>query len=298
MWTDLANWVTAVASRYKGQIKYYEIWNEPSAPTMWQGTDAQLVRLAQDARCIIIGTGCNSQSVYTQIGIDPAAQITTPAFVSDDYQTLKDAMTNYLQAGGGQYADIIAYHGYVQWPGAPERAATDLSNLRKVLTNANVSDKPVWSTEGGYGVYHTISDPDQQAAWIARYLIVQQSAGLARTYWYAWDASDAPFWTKTGGTTNAGSTYGEVINWLVGAALTSPCVATGTVWQCGYTRGNGYDALAVWDTAQSCSRGTCTTSTFNVPFGYTYVRDLNGTKVAVAGSAVQIGIKPILLETQ
>src|SRR5258708_14422074 len=46
-WID---WVTAVVTRYKGKISYYEIWNEPNNTAMWQGTNAQLVRLAGDAR--------------------------------------------------------------------------------------------------------------------------------------------------------------------------------------------------------------------------------------------------------
>jgi len=90
-WID---WVTAVASRYKGRIRYYEIWNEPTAPIMWQGTDPQLVRMAQDARCIVIGTGCSSQSNYTLKGIDPSAEITTPAYVSDTGINVSTAMSS------------------------------------------------------------------------------------------------------------------------------------------------------------------------------------------------------------
>lgn len=292
------NWVTAVASRYKGQIKYYEIWNEPSAPAMWQGTDPQLVRMTQDARCIIVGTGCSSLSSYSQTGIDPSAQITTPAFVSDQYTTVYDAMQSYLQAGGGAYVDVIAYHGYVQWPNPPEQAASDFTKLQGILSSANQLNKPVFSTEGGYGVYHTITDQDQQTAWIARYLLLQQSSGIARSYWYAWDAADTPFWAQGSGTLIGGSTYGQIASWLIGATLSSPCAASGTVWQCGYTRPNGYKSLAVWDTSKTCQSGTCTTSSFNVPSGYTYSVDLSGNKTSVSGSTVEVGIKPILLENQ
>jgi hypothetical protein len=265
---------------------------------MWQGTNAQLVRMAQDARCIIVGTGCSSQSTYTQTAIDPTAQITTPAFTSLQGQTAGDAMSSYLQAGGGAYADVIAYHSYVQFPNPPEQAVTDFASLQSVLAGASQSSKPIFSTEGGYGVKQTITDPDQEMAWIARYLMLQQSAGIVRSYWYAWDASDTPFWTQSAGTIIGGTTYGEMINWLVGATLSSPCAASGTVWQCGYTRPNGYQALAVWDTSQSCNAGTCTTSSFTVPAGFTYSLDLAGNKTAIIGSTVEIGIKPILLENQ
>ena len=293
-WID---WVTEVASRYKGRIKYYEIWNEPSAPTMWQGTDAQLVRMTQDARCIIIGTGCNPGSNYTQKAIDPSAQITTPAFVSDQNTTVSTAMNSYLQAGGGQYADVIAFHGYVQWPNPPEQAVTDTASLQAILVSASQNQKPLFSTESGFGPKQTISDPNQEAAWIARYLLLQQSVGIARTYWYAWDAAVTPFWSKTAGTEVGGTTYAEVTNWLAGATLSSQCAANGTVWQCGYTRAGGYQALAVWDTSQTCNAGVCTTSRFPVPAGFSYSQDLAGVKTQIS-SGVQIGIKPILLENQ
>jgi len=294
-WID---WVTAVASRYKGEIKYYEIWNEPTVSGMWQGTDAQLVRMTQDARCIVVGTGCNAKSNYTQKGIDPSAQITTPAFVSSDGVMVDQAMSTFLAAGGGPYVDVIAYHGYVAWPKEPEQAVSDAAPLQSVLASNNQQQKPLFSTEGGFGPRVLISDPDQEAAWIARYILLQQSIGLARSYWYAWDAAITPFWSTGSGVETGGTTYAELTSWLVGATLSSPCAQTGTVWQCGYTRKGGYRSLAVWDTSQSCNNGSCTTSTFNVPAGYTNSLDLTGIKTTISGSTVQIGIKPILLENQ
>jgi len=292
------DWVTALASRYKGEIKYYEIWNEPTAPIMWQGTTAQLVRMSQDARCVIIGTGCSSLSTYTQKAIDPSALITTPAYVTDTGINVATAMNEFLTAGGGQYVDVISYHGYVQWPQPPENAVTDAAPLQNVLAAANQQGKPLISSEGGFGAKVTITDPDQEAAWIARFEILMQSIGIARSYWYAWDGATTPFWFESTGTQVGGTTYNEMTEWLVGATLSSPCVAAGTVWQCGYTRPGGYKAIAVWDTSQSCNEGNCTTSSFAMPAGYDYSLDLTGVKAKTTGSTVQIGIKPILLENQ
>jgi len=295
-WID---WVTAVAARYKGRIKFYEIWNEPSIPAMWQGTNAQLVRMTQDARCIIVGTGCNSQSNYTQTGIDPSAHITSPGFVAAPAMHLTTALDNYLKAGGGTYVDVIAFHAYVGYsPDQPELVVTQADSVKSVALTNGQQGKPVFNTEGSWGGRTVISDPDQQAAWLSRYLILQQSSGLARSYWYSWDGAATPLWSQSAGTEVGGTTYGEVSNWLVGASLTSPCAANGSVWTCAYTRPGGYKALAVWDASQTCSSGNCTTSTFNVPSGYVYSRDLAGIKTRIGGSTVQIGSKPILLENQ
>jgi hypothetical protein len=294
-WID---WVTALATRYKGEIKFYEIWNEPTAPIMWEGTTAQLVRMTQDARCIIIGTGCSALSIYTQKAIDPAAQITTPAYVTDTGINVATAMNEYLTAGGGQYVDVISYHGYVQWPAPPETAITDAAPLQNVLATAGVGNKPIFSTEGGYGAKVLITDTDQETAWIARFMILMQSIGITRNYWYAWDGATTPFWYPTTGVDIGGTTYNEMTNWLVGATLSTPCSATGTVWQCGYTRPGGYKGIAVWDTSQSCNNGACTYSKFTIPAGYDYYTSIAGVKTQTNGSTVGIGIKPILLSNQ
>src|SRR6202043_2962748 len=44
-WKDF---VTAVVTRAAGKIKYWEIWNEPTVVGYWQGTNPQMLRLAQD----------------------------------------------------------------------------------------------------------------------------------------------------------------------------------------------------------------------------------------------------------
>jgi hypothetical protein len=89
---------------------------------------------------------------------------------------------------------------------------------------------------------------------------------------------------------------------MVGNTLSTPCSANGSVWTCEFTgSGNGYQALAVWDASQSCSGGTCTTSSFTPPAGTSYVnfRDLDGNVTSISpGSAVQIGAKPTLLQNQ
>jgi hypothetical protein len=43
--TDWGNWVRAVVTRYKGRIKYYELWNEPDAWNWWSGTTPQMLQM-------------------------------------------------------------------------------------------------------------------------------------------------------------------------------------------------------------------------------------------------------------
>src|SRR4051812_24400007 len=45
--------VRALATRYAGRIKYYELWNEPSNWQYWNGSFSQMVTMAQHANSII-----------------------------------------------------------------------------------------------------------------------------------------------------------------------------------------------------------------------------------------------------
>jgi hypothetical protein len=80
-----------------------------------------------------------------------------------------------------------------------------------------------------------------------------------------------------------------VAGWLIGHTI-SPCSAKGTVYTCSLDNG-----LAVWDTSKTCSRGSCTTSKYTYPSGYTKQTNLTGTKTSVSGGTVSIGYKPIFL---
>jgi hypothetical protein len=307
-WKD---WVTALATHSvnssTAHIKYYEIWNEPNVSGFWQGTTAQLVRMAQDAACIIkgIGPGCTSN------GIDPQALILTPAPALGG-GAINTWLSGYLGAGGAQVTDVIAFHGY---NGTNAEKITSLASTVRdgAMTTYNVTSKPMFDTEFSWGENVNFPDPDERASFVGRTMLLHWSAGISRVYWYAWETSGV-MWSlssTTGCTTpdpsgsgfscSTGIAYGQVESWMVGATLSQPCSATGTVWTCQLTKSGGAQALAVWDTAQTCSNGVCTASTFTVPQikpSYFHYLDLTGASTKTTGSTVQIGYKPILLENQ
>ena len=307
-WKD---WVTAVATHSvnsgTGHIKYYEIWNEPNDTGFWRGTTAQLVRMAQDAACIIkgIGPGC------TNVGIDPKAVMVTPAPTLGG-SAINTWMLGYLGAGGTQVSDVIAFHGYNGTDA--ERISRLVSTLRNnALSTFNQTSKPLFDTEFSWGLNAVFPDQEEHAGFVVRSLLLHWSAGVSRVYWYAWDASGT-MWSETstsgcttpdvngiGFTCKSGLAFAQVQNWLVGTTLSQACSANGTVWTCGLTKPGGYQALAVWDTAQSCSNGLCTTSTFTftpVSPNYIHRRDVYGAVTAISGRTVPIGYKPILLENK
>ncbi len=303
-WKD---WVTAVVSHAlslnAGQyahVRMYEIWNEPNTKGNWRGTPAQLARLTQDAACIIKGTGTGC----SQVGLDSSASIVGVPYVGGSTAIPSNATAYLYTAGASQYVDAIGFHGYSN---EPEDLLGIVSSLRAVLS-AQDQAKPMYDTEVSWGLHSTITDPDEHAGWVAKSVLMHWTAGVSRTWWYAWDGSGT-MWSPSqvaGCTTpsNGGylcttaDAYSQVQNWIFGATLSNACAANGTVWTCQIVRDGGYQGLIVWNTATRCSQGVCASSTFDVDPKYLHYRDLAGSSNSVVGVTVAIGYKPILLENR
>jgi len=290
-WRDF---VTAIvnhsASSPNAHITSWDIWNEPSLPKKWNGTMAQLVRMAKDASTIIKAT-------------DPSALVTTPSPV-DGGSGLSAAqwMTQYLAAGGNTYADVVTFHGYLSANGlsAPENIASTVQDLASSRSSAGLSAKPLWDTESDWGRDSNLPDPNQEAAFLARFYLVQWSNGVSRLYWYQYgNRAFGSLWLPGTGTNAAGIAYGTVYKWMVGATMKSSCSSAGSVWTCNFTKPGNVTAQAVWDASQTCSNGNCTTSSYTPSSSYTQYQDLAGGVTPISsGSTVQIGAEPILLESQ
>jgi hypothetical protein len=269
-----------------GKIHYLEIWNEPNIEGQWTGTFPQLVRMAQDAATIAKG-------------VDPNLKIAAPPETGDGTNPglLMNWTAKFLAAGGGPYIDAFGFHGYVNHP---EEIAVRIQNLRSVMTAYSITDKPIFDTEGSWGIFSNTYDPDQQVAFTGRSYLVHASALVDRYYWYGWDLlNTGNFYSyETHAVTAPGVAYQQLYQWLHGASPSGACTANGTVWTCGYTRANGYRALAVWDAAQTCGGGSCTTTAYTVPAGFVQYRDLKGNLTVLSGSQVPISLKPVLLENQ
>ena len=290
LWQD---YVAAIATRSAGRIKYWEIWNEPHNAFFWNGTVAQLVRMAKDARSVILS-------------IDPQAVLLTPP-------THGSFQSDYFAAGGAQYADVITFHGYVNrgncvgFPHA-EDELTLISGVRSMMSTYGQTGKPVWDTEVSWGVtsascfYHS----NLQAAFLAQSYMLHWSAGVDRVFWYQynnqingtlWMPNPDPHQRNAPGTLlRPGHAYRQVYNWMVGATMEGPCAVSGTTWTCHFQRPGGYVGEAVWDTSQSCNKGICTTVNYTVDPQYISYRTLEGASVKITGGKVPVGAKPILLE--
>jgi hypothetical protein len=272
---DFSDFVTALVTRYKGEIAFYELWDEPDCTCYFDGTDAQLVRMGTDASAIIHS-------------IDPNALVLSPSY---HVWTLSNFFDPYIAAGGAATFDIVNFHmrGNGSLNVTPESFLGTYASIEADLVKNKLNNLPLWDSEHGIKADESLPDPDEQAGYVAREVALRAGIGLPRQYVYAWDDTTSPVGLQGN---EAGTAWNTVAGWLIGHTV-SPCAANGTVYTCSVDSNQ-----MVWDTAQSCSNGTCTYSNYTFPSSYAWQTDLSGTKTALSGKTVQIGYEPILLTSQ
>lgn len=230
---DWSAFVTAVVTRYRGRISSYELWNEPNASGFWTGSPKDMVELAARAYPIIKS-------------IDPAAIVTTPAVSSTGWPLSHDVwLDQYLAAGGGKYADVIAWHGYAgrnDRPALPpEGLVEQIQVLSKVLEKRGLSQMPVWNTEGGWGRNTQLADEDAQASFLIKWYLINFTDGIDRAYWYQWDNPDwGTLWRDGKGLSPAGRAARQVFSWMSGTTAAAPCSLSraSQLWMCELQKGS------------------------------------------------------------
>lgn len=270
----------AVVNHAGGKIKFWETWNEPQSPDseFYCGDVSTMVQLQQRAYEIIKA-------------IDPGAMVLTPSAVGGYGPSW---MSRFLAGGGGRYADIMAFHGYLAPDADAETIIDTIAKFKAVFAEHRQEKKPVWDTEAGWGQNSWLSDPDLQAAFLAKFYLLHWSAGVERFYWYAYDNEKwGTLWDEKSSLHKAGVAYREVHQWLQGATMPAPCALNRAVWTCALVRGNNYRAMVVW----SLTKAPASAIRISVPGEFKQYRNLDGNLQNVHDDGVLISNKPILVET-
>lgn len=228
---DWKNYIKELGVRYKGKIKYYEIWNEPDVKLFYSGSVEQMVFLTKVA-------------YDTLKSIDPNIKIISPSATGKyGYKWLDD----FLNKGGDKYIDIIGYHFYVM-PGPPENIIPLIQKVKNVMRKHSLT-LPLWNTEAGWDRQRTFTD-DEAAAYVARSYILNWTEGVQRFYWYAWDDTN---WIGLRMTrddnktiTPAGTAYAQIQNWLIGRSIDSCSREENGVWMCSISSKSTRLGVIMW----------------------------------------------------
>ncbi len=152
---DYGDFVAAVAERYKGRIRFYQIWNEPNIYPEWgnQPVDPEAyTRLLCLAYRRI--KAVDPQAVIITGALAPTDQLGTP--IAEGGNNLMDTL--FLQrmydAGAKDCFDILAVNDYILRSGpADHRLRPQLINfsrpmwVRDVMVVNGDAAKPIWITE-------------------------------------------------------------------------------------------------------------------------------------------------------
>lgn len=296
------NYVREVATRYRGRVEGYEIWNEPgfsdfeevlredgSTKQYFSGTAYTMATLTRRARFIIKD-------------IDPDALIVSPS-VTCEADGL-GRLEAFLGAGGGQWCDVIGYHFYQPYP---EDMVEEAQALRALLSAYGLA-QPIWDTEIGYILDDEdttpIDDVPERTSWatpisptnagilLARSHLLHIASGVERVYWYTWDhdIDPDPMGLSASGTElNAqGTAYAKVQSWLVGATLRNVDQSLSGLWRLDFARG-ATPFTVVWREWGEEDVATTPTTTVEPLFGMAQISD---------GRPMRVGQEPVLMVEQ
>lgn len=284
---DWRNYVRTVATRYKGRVRRYEMWNEPNSPSFYTGSVAKLVELNREAYKVLKE-------------VDPTI-IVVSSSLSRCCNPMK-FLDEYLAQGGGNYADAIGYHFYPA-PEPPEAMLPKIYELRSLLNRHGVK-KPIWNTETGWRVINhdrnvetetwagpPLSD-EESSAYLARTYILTWNYGVERLYWYAWGhASMGMTEANLNTPKQIAKTYEVLQAWLVGARMKSLKIDAEGSYICPLTRADGRNAWIVWNPDRTVQ--------FAVPRDWNVSRwsDLLGRAHPInQARSVSVNMSPIMLE--
>jgi len=162
-WLD---YVKTTVKRYKGSVRYWEIWNEPDI-SFWKGTPGEYARLFNET------SGTIREA-------DPKAEILNGGLAMVRREPNPNFREAFLEQADTKNWDIRAYHDYHTF-----REMTERHPEHKALyQRSTLAELPVWINEGGS---HTLV-PDgerQQTIHLVKKLAAAPSFSEVSAYiWY------------------------------------------------------------------------------------------------------------------
>ena len=175
--SDFASFAQRLATRFRGKVAGYEVWNEQNIERFWDGgPDA-----GEYARLL--------RAAYPAIkSADPAAQVIFGGMSGNDYDYLEEAYA----AGAKNHFDVLGTHPYTYCgSSAPEAKRRDDGRLRPDTftayrelhrTMAKHDDaRPIWVTEFGWNTSGGSCDPGS-GDWQGGVSAAQQARFLRRGF--------------------------------------------------------------------------------------------------------------------
>lgn len=150
---DFGDFVAAFVGRYRGQIRYYQIWNEPNVYPEWGNRPvdaASYVKLLKTAYLRAKQSDPNSVILAAPL----APTLGTPDGLNEGDLAFLQKM---YAAGARDYFDVMSVNAYGLWTGPGDRRVeedrTNFSRpllIRESMVRNGDSGKAIWATEMGW----------------------------------------------------------------------------------------------------------------------------------------------------
>ncbi len=222
-WRD---WVRTVATRYKGRITTYQIWNEANLASFWAPE-----RPAHWKRMALL-TDIAAEEIRS---IDRKAKIASASStVIQSKRFAKESFfSRYLRSLRNRDVklDAVSVHLY-PWTtkgpggGTPIDRLKGLAAAREVMDRLGFGKVPIWDTEVNYGNRRDNGHPTEVfsprvgAAYLARTYIDSLRYQIEKVFWYSWESHIMGISTTdeySGAAVLPGEAFFTVQDWLVGS---------------------------------------------------------------------------------
>ena len=293
---DWKTWVTEVATRYKGKITEYQIWNEANLATFFDPSGDNGPAVMADL------TVAAEQALQAA---DPSARLVTASstIIQSKNFVKKSWLTQYLTAlkKRGGNPDVIAFHAYPWLKKGPgngnivEREA-GVELAMQAIARAGYKNKPVADTEMNYGNQRNNDHPkkkysqDAGAAYLTQTYLNSLHNGLSQVDWYGWDDYGLGVWTtsQSGQILKPGIAYQNLLATMPGSR-NKGCTVTSKVTVCLTTKGSARTYYAF--------RSSNKKMTFEVPksFKVKQACDIFDNCKKISKSRLKVGLTPLLL---
>ena len=161
---DFADFVGRVVERYKGKVRFYQLWNEPNLSFEWGGQRpdpagyTKMLKLAS-----IAAKRADPASIIIAASLAPTIETSERAFPDVDYL---EAM---YDAGAGDYFDVLSVNAYGLRRGPDDRRMRNEVDvgfsrpalIREVMVRNGDSGKPIFASEIGWNALPP-DFPDEQ----------------------------------------------------------------------------------------------------------------------------------------
>jgi Cellulase (glycosyl hydrolase family 5) len=165
-----AEYVRETVSRYQGQVKYWEVWNEPDTSFFWSSSPEVYYQLLK-------------VSYQTIKSVDPNALVVMAGMVAPDFGFVKRVLaageTDPAGPAHHGFFDVVAWHVY----GPAVSAYSNVSAFRQILNHASYPDTPIWVTETGFPASNPNGE-SRQAAYVLQTAAYSLAAGADKVMVY------------------------------------------------------------------------------------------------------------------